>query len=83
MITLTCRKLWFVLLVIVLVCSACSGHKSPVTPVVDDYETLIKNEVIDPGNRHILAMYDAVIDIENETFEVTPVNYVYFTATTY
>jgi len=60
---------------IVLFCVSCSGHESPVIP---ETQSSISQDIPDSfgipaDNRHILAVYDALIDPSTGTFSVTAV----------
>ena len=62
------------LILLAITLSACSGSKSPVSPGIKDSDSpaLPDSSVYPPGNRDILAVYDAVIDPAAKTFTVTP-----------
>jgi uncharacterized delta-60 repeat protein len=64
----------FLLLLLAITLSACSGSKSPVEPLIQDSTTLSlpDSSVNPPENRGVIAVYDATIDPEAGTFTLAP-----------
>lgn len=64
----------FLLILLAITLSACSGNKSPVDPAIQDSlsPTLIDSSMNPPENRDVIAVYDAEIDPVAGTFTISP-----------
>ena len=62
------------LILLIIAFSACSGSKSPIEPTIKNSNSpaLPDSSVVQPGNRDVIAVYDATIDPDAGTFTITP-----------